>query len=49
VLARYGSGDRISGLLGVIGPVRMWYDRSIGAVRFVSDLMSEMVEDIYGS
>jgi heat-inducible transcriptional repressor len=49
ILARYGSGDRISGLLGVIGPVRMWYDRSIGAVRFVSDLMSEMVEDIYGS
>jgi heat-inducible transcriptional repressor len=49
ILARYGTGDRISGLLGVIGPVRMWYDRSIGAVRFVSDLMSEMVEDIYGS
>jgi heat-inducible transcriptional repressor len=49
VIARYGAGDRISGLLGVIGPVRMWYDRSIGAVRFVSDLMSEMVEDIYGS
>lgn len=49
VLARYGAGDRISGMLGVIGPVRMWYDRSIGAVRFISDLMSEMVEDIYGS
>jgi heat-inducible transcriptional repressor len=49
VLARYGAADRVSGLLGVIGPVRMWYDRSIGAVRFVSDLMSEMVEDIYGS
>jgi heat-inducible transcriptional repressor len=49
ILARYGSGDRVSGLLGVIGPVRMWYDRSIGAVRFISDLMSEMVEDIYGS
>jgi heat-inducible transcriptional repressor len=49
ILARYGTGDRVSGLLGVIGPVRMWYDRSIGAVRFISDLMSEMVEDIYGS
>lgn len=48
VLARYGAGDRVSGFLGVIGPVRMWYDRSIGAVRFISDLMSEMVEDIYG-
>lgn len=49
VLTRYGTAERISGLLGVIGPVRMWYDRSIGAVRFVSDLMSEMVEDIYGT
>ena len=49
ILARYGAGDRVSGLLGVIGPVRMWYDRSIGAVRFISDLMSEMVEDIYGA
>ncbi len=49
IVARYGAGDHISGLLGVIGPVRMWYDRSIGAVRFVSGLMSEMVEDIYGS
>jgi len=49
ILARYGVNDRASGLLGVIGPVRMWYDRSIGAVRFVSDLMSEMVEEIYGA
>jgi heat-inducible transcriptional repressor len=48
VLSRYGVNDRVTGLLGVIGPVRMWYDRSIGAVRFVSDLMSEMVEELYG-
>jgi len=48
VLARYGVGDRISGLLGVVGPVRMSYGRTIGAVRLVSDLMSELVEDLYG-
>lgn len=48
VLARYGSDDRVTGMLGVIGPVRMWYDRSIGAVRFVSGLMTEMVDEIYG-
>lgn len=48
VLARYGVGDRITGLLGVVGPVRMPYGRTIGAVRLVSDLMSELVEDIYG-
>ena len=48
VLARYGVGDRITGLLGVVGPVRMSYGRTIGAVRLVSDLMSELVEDLYG-
>jgi heat-inducible transcriptional repressor len=48
VLSRYGVGDRVSGLLGVIGPVRMRYGRTIGAVRFVSDLVSEKLEEIYG-
>lgn len=48
VLSRYGVGDRVSGLLGVIGPVRMRYGRTIGAVRFVSDLMSEKLEEMYG-
>ena len=48
VLTRYGVTNRMTGMLGVIGPVRMSYGRTIGAVRFVSDLMSEMVEEIYG-
>jgi len=48
VLSRYGVSDRVSGMLGVIGPVRMRYGRTIGAVRFVSDLMSEKLEDMYG-
>ncbi len=49
VVARYGVDNHVTGMLGVVGPVRMWYGRTIGAVRFVSDLMSEMVEDIYGT
>ena len=32
----------------MIGPVRMRYGRNIGAVRFVSDIMSEKIEEIYG-
>ncbi len=47
VLARYGVNDRATGLLGVIGPLRMSYGRSMGAVRFVATLMSEMMDDIY--
>jgi heat-inducible transcriptional repressor len=48
VIGRYGVSDRASGVLGVIGPVRMAYGRSIGAVRFVAGLMSEIVEEMYG-
>jgi heat-inducible transcriptional repressor len=47
VLARYGVMDQATGLLGVMGPRRMLYGRSMGAVRFVAALMSEMVEEIY--
>jgi heat-inducible transcriptional repressor len=47
VLSRYGVMDRATGLLGVIGPRRMLYGRTMGAVRFVAALMSEIVDEIY--
>jgi transcriptional regulator of heat shock response len=47
VLARYGVIDRATGVLGVVGPLRMSYSRSLGAVRFVAALMSEMVDEMY--
>jgi heat-inducible transcriptional repressor len=48
VLGRYGVDEHATGVLGVIGPVRMAYGRSVGAVRFVAAVMSEMVEGMYG-
>ncbi|MBE2238198.1 MAG: heat-inducible transcription repressor HrcA [Caldilineaceae bacterium] len=48
ILSRYGASDRVSGMLGVIGPVRMRYGHTIGAVRFVSEIMSEKLEEMYG-
>jgi heat-inducible transcriptional repressor len=48
VIGRYGADNRATGVLGVIGPVRMSYGRTIGAVRFVATLMSEVVEEIVG-
>jgi heat-inducible transcriptional repressor len=47
VLSRYGVEGGASGLLGVVGPTRMTYDRIIGAVRYVSSLMSDLVSDCY--
>lgn len=49
ILSRYGVEGGASGLLGVVGPLRMTYDRTIGAVRYVAGLMSDLVGDWYGT
>ncbi len=48
VLGCYGVEDQTTGILGVIGPMRMPYGRTIGAVRYVSGLMSDFMQQIYG-
>jgi heat-inducible transcriptional repressor len=47
VLSAYGV-DQVHGMLGVLGPLRMPYSRTISAVRYVADLMSDLVEEWYG-
>jgi len=48
VLSRYGQPSRGAGILGVIGPIRMPYGRTISVVRFMSQLMSNLVANLYG-
>ena len=45
VLARYGAPGLATGTLGVLGPMRMPYGRTISTVRFVAGLLSDLVED----
>jgi heat-inducible transcriptional repressor len=45
VLARYGAPGLVTGALGVLGPTRMAYGRTVSAVRFVSGLLSDLVID----
>jgi heat-inducible transcriptional repressor len=45
VLARYGSPGLATGTLGVVGPMRMPYGRTISTVRFVAGLMSDMISE----
>ncbi len=45
VLARYGSPGYATGMLGVLGPMRMSYGRSISVVRFLSGLLSDLVSE----
>ena len=45
VLARYGNPDLATGAVGVVGPVRMSYGRTISAVSFVADLLSDLMSE----
>ena len=47
VVARYGAPGLATGALGVLGPVRMAYDRTISAVRYVATVMSELVTEAF--
>jgi heat-inducible transcriptional repressor len=49
VLARYGVDGAVAGVLGVIGPTRMAYPRSISTVRYISMVMSDLLADLYGA
>lgn len=55
VLAPYSSSSllanapEIPGYVGIIGPTRMNYPRSIAAARFYSQLLQEMIDAVYGA
>ncbi len=48
VFGRYGGGSDVVGYIGIVGPTRMDYARSIGAVRYVGSLMSDLVRVMEG-
>jgi heat-inducible transcriptional repressor len=45
VVARYGVPGLATGTLGVLGPMRMSYARTIPTVRFVAGVLSDLVND----
>ena len=46
VLGRYGVPGLATGTLGVLGPIRMSYGHTISTVRFVADLLSDLVVEL---
>jgi len=48
VLARYGVAQEAMGILGVLGPMRMPYERCISAVRYMASLMTDLFSESYG-
>ncbi|CAA9529027.1 MAG: Heat-inducible transcription repressor HrcA [uncultured Thermomicrobiales bacterium] len=49
VLATYGVDGEVTGILGVLGPTRMSYWRSISSVRYMARLMSGLMRDLYSA
>ncbi len=49
ILASYGDRDHALGAVGILGPLRMSYSRGVSTVRFVSELISELISESMGS
>ncbi|MBM2826429.1 MAG: HrcA family transcriptional regulator [Dehalococcoidia bacterium] len=43
VMARYGPPESLSGAVGVLGPTRMHYAKTIASVQYLSAVMSELI------
>ncbi len=48
VLTRYGPPGGAGGVLGVLGPTRMAYGDAVANVRYVSDVLTELMRQFYG-
>ena len=46
VLSTYGVDDVMTGVLGVLGPTRMSYWRTISTVRYMARLMSDLMSGV---
>ena len=47
VLSRYGDPDKMSGAVGVLGPTHINYGHAISTVRYVSNLMTNVLATLY--
>lgn len=48
VVSAYGVPNEFTGTIGVVGPKRMQYSRTISAVRFLSSVLGDMASDLRG-
>lgn len=48
VLARYGPQGGAGGIVGILGPTRMQYGDAVAHVRYVSDVLTELIREFYG-
>ncbi len=49
VLSQYGLPEEAVGIVGVVGPTRMPYARTISAVDYLSSVLNQLVAELYGT
>jgi heat-inducible transcriptional repressor len=48
IVARYGAKGQLGGLLGVVAPTRMHYSRAIALVRYMTQMLDDLLAETYG-
>jgi len=48
IVSRYGVEGQVSGLLGIVGPRRMQYGRAIAVVRYMTEMLNDLLSELYG-
>ena len=48
VIARYGLPGGASGVVGILGPTRLPYGEAVAHVRYVSDVLTQLMRKFYG-
>ena len=49
IIARYGGDGEPRGVVGLLGPTRMEYGRSVSSVKYVTEVMSTLVQELKGA
>jgi heat-inducible transcriptional repressor len=47
VLSTYGIPSEVTGLVGILGPTRMYYERTISSVRYIAQVLSDLLAELY--
>jgi len=49
VVSRYGAPGQVGGMLGIVGPTRMQYGRAIAVVRYMTEMLNDLLSELYGT
>jgi len=47
IISKYKIGDNASGAIGIIGPTRMNYSKLIPSIKYLTDIVSKLLSDVY--